>query len=49
MRFKEDTMARTRDFREIKIKRTREGGQLHPRAKRSQNVILAAYHWPPGA
>jgi hypothetical protein len=27
MRFKGDTMARTRDFREIKIKRTREGAE----------------------
>jgi hypothetical protein len=48
MRFKGDTMARTRNFREIKMK-DYKGGKLHPRAKRSQNIILAAYHWPPGA
>jgi hypothetical protein len=30
MRFKGNTMARTRDFREIKIKRTREGESFIP-------------------
>jgi hypothetical protein len=35
MRFKGNTMARTRDFREIKMKNIREGESFIPRSKRS--------------